>query len=890
VQGEAQAHLRELTGLKEQHARSDAELQRRISVLEGNLIEARTTVEKTTAEREDLRLQNSRLQLQLDEVHANLSSKERVLAESQVSGERLQGELQVSERSLHKLQLEHEIAGERAEELALSVSELNQSNMALTKQLRNEQTARALLSDAVSWNTRRVEAAALSTASITAATLQGYAGETKSLQASLGQLQNMLAEKSQGGEGLQSTLLTTTAELEELRAKYEGLLREMQLLKEELGKSKKTVVIKVKEIESLTVLVKESEQTLVTHRAESEQVICAGEEAMKQMEHELNELRALAEQQEGQITEMQSTFEASVQTLGHDVTRMQAEYLSLEGRYEEERQVSKGLEKKLLECRNNHEMMIEETTATLNLLTREELRAGRQVGSEVRSSKATIEELRLQCHAEHTQVLDLTAQNSDLQKEYELVLVESRRSASQLVVAEEELNLLRSKVKTLTAEVEVESRTAQSERRAKEQLQMDLVQLRATLLQEEAARIDAEKDRSPVSTAASPQSIPPRRKRETSLSSSPGRKSLEPLDEALEASSVGSDNTDPLDQAFEQRWIQAENAAEKWAHRVDLPGIRRFSPTKRGSPPKGQSSPSRPAKIPDKVLQKYVGHSQTILCVCASESGFLFTGSQDNTARGFLIETGESKAQFRGHAAAISAVCLAEETGTLFTTSHDGTAREWDVGTGASLREFVVDAKGTGYAKGMTAVCVEDGMLYTAARDQKNPMMRWSVSTGHGEVIQSGHTSAITALCRGGGKVFSGGLKGELREWLCDAGLAGRVFEGHFQEITSLSHHEGLLYSGCRDATIKLWSLMTGRCVRTFVGHLSVVRSVCVCSEGMLSGSADGTVRLWNTETGNCIGILQNQDSAVTSLAVASGGRLFTACADGSVRLFNLKS
>jgi len=108
------------------------------------------------------------------------------------------------------------------------------------------------------------------------------------------------------------------------------------------------------------------------------------------------------------------------------------------------------------------------------------------------------------------------------------------------------------------------------------------------------------------------------------------------------------------------------------------------------------------------------------------------------------------------------------------------------------------------------------------------------------------------------------------------------------QEITSLCYHNSVLYSGCRDATIKSWNAELGRCLHTFTGHLSVVRSVCATKAGVFSGSADGTVRVWDAQSGLCRGILQNQESAVTSLTATAAGRLFTACADGSVRMFEL--
>lgn len=195
--------------------------------------------------------------------------------------------------------------------------------------------------------------------------------------------------------------------------------------------------------------------------------------------------------------------------------------------------------------------------------------------------------------------------------------------------------------------------------------------------------------------------------------------------------------------------------------------------------------------------------------------------------------------------------------------------------------------------KGMSSLCIVDDVLFTASRDVDNALIAWELDSDvevTGEVLQSGHTAGISALCGSNGRIFSGGLKGELREWLFYEDTSGCVFEGHFQEITSLAMLGDTLLSGSRDATIKHWSLSTGRVVRTMSGHLSVVRDIAVDQTSFLSGSADGTVRLWDVNTGQCTAVLHSLsgDSAVTGLTVSSTGQLFTACVDGTVRQFAL--
>ena len=152
------------------------------------------------------------------------------------------------------------------------------------------------------------------------------------------------------------------------------------------------------------------------------------------------------------------------------------------------------------------------------------------------------------------------------------------------------------------------------------------------------------------------------------------------------------------------------------------------------------------------------------------------------------------------------------------------------------------------FSRGVTALCIEGDAVFISMWVKDGSLFKWDLRTGTSETVASGHEAPITALCTLPGRVFSGGVKGHLREWLTTEQRHGKVMQGHQQEITSLAAHAGRLYSGCRDASIKQWSVDSGRCIKTFMGHLSVVRSIFAGEVGLLSGSADGTVRLWSVE------------------------------------------
>ena len=64
------------------------------------------------------------------------------------------------------------------------------------------------------------------------------------------------------------------------------------------------------------------------------------------------------------------------------------------------------------------------------------------------------------------------------------------------------------------------------------------------------------------------------------------------------------------------------------------------------------------------------------------------TGSADNTARIWDLETGRTRVVLKGHRDTVSAVGFSPDGRYVVTGSYDGTARVWDVETGEQLLEL----------------------------------------------------------------------------------------------------------------------------------------------------------------------------------------------------------
>ncbi|XP_033728391.1 WD repeat-containing protein 86-like [Pecten maximus] len=121
------------------------------------------------------------------------------------------------------------------------------------------------------------------------------------------------------------------------------------------------------------------------------------------------------------------------------------------------------------------------------------------------------------------------------------------------------------------------------------------------------------------------------------------------------------------------------------------------------------------------VMKTCSGHTNTIVCLQMS-GHLLYTGSSDGTVREWLYKFGECSIVLKGHTHTVSSVrveILSEKdsTGrintkrTVFTGCGDKLVRSFDPDTGRLIKSF------SGHDKGITAIKVHRGMLYSASYD-----------------------------------------------------------------------------------------------------------------------------------------------------------------------------
>ena len=118
------------------------------------------------------------------------------------------------------------------------------------------------------------------------------------------------------------------------------------------------------------------------------------------------------------------------------------------------------------------------------------------------------------------------------------------------------------------------------------------------------------------------------------------------------------------------------------------------------------------------------GHTDEVTSTALSANGKVaVTGSRDNTARVWDVDTGETVRVLEGHTSSVTSVAQSSDGMVLVTGSYDGTSRVWDVATGETARVL------EGHTAGVSSVALSsDGRL--AMTQAWNEIITWDLDTG----------------------------------------------------------------------------------------------------------------------------------------------------------------
>jgi WD40 repeat protein len=293
-----------------------------------------------------------------------------------------------------------------------------------------------------------------------------------------------------------------------------------------------------------------------------------------------------------------------------------------------------------------------------------------------------------------------------------------------------------------------------------------------------------------------------------------------------------------------------------------------------------------------KTLQSFSGHTNAISSVALSADGQrILTGSWDNTARLWDVKSGKPLQVFSGHTDGVLSVALSTDAKRILTGSYDGTARLWDAESGKPLRTFI------GHNKAVTSVTLSpDGKrVLTGSWDRTARL--WDAESGKTLQSFSGHTDGVhsVVLSADGKRVLTGSSDKTARVWDAESGKTLQTFSGHTDAIHSvaLSADGQRVLTGSWDRTARLWVAEGGKSLLTFSGHINAVSSVVLSMNGkhVLTGSYDHTARLWDAESGKVLKTFCGYTYPIKSLALSMDGQcVLTGSSHPTARLSHLGS
>jgi WD40 repeat protein/tetratricopeptide (TPR) repeat protein len=210
-----------------------------------------------------------------------------------------------------------------------------------------------------------------------------------------------------------------------------------------------------------------------------------------------------------------------------------------------------------------------------------------------------------------------------------------------------------------------------------------------------------------------------------------------------------------------------------------------------------------------KILQTFLGHSETVNSIAFSPDGkILASGSDDNTIKLWNTSNGNEIRTLRGHEQGVKSIRFSSNGQQLISGSHDKTLRLWDLEKQSS-----------------------------------------QIFKGHEDSVNS------VGFSPDGKSIVSASSDKSIKFWSLD-GKNNKTLLGHSEAVrgVTFSLDGKLIASSSDDKSIKLWRT-DGTLYETFNVASNSVNSVdfSLDSKMLLASSSDGNMSIWNLQNNNLI-------------------------------------
>ncbi|MBL9135189.1 MAG: protein kinase [Verrucomicrobiales bacterium] len=225
----------------------------------------------------------------------------------------------------------------------------------------------------------------------------------------------------------------------------------------------------------------------------------------------------------------------------------------------------------------------------------------------------------------------------------------------------------------------------------------------------------------------------------------------------------------------------------------------------------------------------------------------------------------------RAHPSPVLDIDFSPDGHWLATASDDGTARIWDWATAREQRVLRHGAAVHSIAFSRTGNHVVTG-------DERGWVRLWDLETGQAELaFKAGEKSVTAALSPDGERIVTAGWDSTVKGW--DAADGRCLFEskvdwGRVKCLAYLPDGHRFLTGG-EDRTLRAWDALTGRELLVRNQHKGDVNAIDLMPDGTLCVTAgyDGTIRVWKLPELEEIKVLSLPDLRVTWASVSPDGQ-----------------
>jgi hypothetical protein len=245
----------------------------------------------------------------------------------------------------------------------------------------------------------------------------------------------------------------------------------------------------------------------------------------------------------------------------------------------------------------------------------------------------------------------------------------------------------------------------------------------------------------------------------------------------------------------------------------------------------------------------------------------------------------------KGHNGAIYTLAFNHDGSRLVTGSGDNTAIVWNMETFKKIKTL------EGHDDWIhTLAFNHDGSRLVTGSDDSTAIV-WNMETFEQIKTLEGHQDYIRTLAfnHDGSRLVTGSGDTTAIVWNMETFEPIKTLKGHEDDIRTLAfNHDGTrLVTGSADNTAIVWNMLTFEQIKTLDGHKEWIDTLAFSPDGsrLVTGSYDKTAIVWNMETFEQIKTLEGHEKGITTLAFSPDGlRLVTGSSDGTAIVWNMET